>query len=300
MQISQNLVSPSKYDIKCPYKMDDIKYITVHNTANDASAQNEIKYMISNDKPVSFHYAVDDKEVVQGIPEDRNAWHAGDGNGPGNRNSIAVEICYSKSGGEKFEKAQRLAAQFVASKLKQYGLGIDRVRTHQSFSGKYCPHRTLDQGWDNFLNMVKQYMDDPNAPTPVPVPSRTVLYYQANIGGKAQWLPVVSGINDDAGLAGRTIEAIWAKPSSGSVTYRVHLLNGNWLPWVTTNYNASGSHKVDDYAGIIGREIDGIQFTGNVRYRAKIYQGKWLPWVNGSSDYAGLYGKRISNFQCEI
>ena len=35
--------------------------------------------MIRNDNEVSFHFAVDDKEVVQGIPLDRNAWHAGDG-----------------------------------------------------------------------------------------------------------------------------------------------------------------------------------------------------------------------------
>ena len=53
--------------------------IVVHNTANDASARNEIEFMQSNNKQTSFHYAVDDKEVIQGIPLDRNAWHAGDG-----------------------------------------------------------------------------------------------------------------------------------------------------------------------------------------------------------------------------
>lgn len=35
--------------------------------------------MIDNHNEVSFHYAVDDKEIVQGIPENRNAWHSGDG-----------------------------------------------------------------------------------------------------------------------------------------------------------------------------------------------------------------------------
>ena len=79
--------------------------ITVHNTWNDASAENEVKYMIGNKNKVSFHIAVDDKEAVQGIPLDRNAWHAGDGNGKGNRSSIGVEICHSKSGGERFAKA---------------------------------------------------------------------------------------------------------------------------------------------------------------------------------------------------
>ena len=89
----------SMYKDKCPHTMTPAR-IVVHNTANDASARNEIKYMQSNDKQVSFHIAVDDQEAVQGIPFDRNAWHAGDGaNGTGNRYGIAIEICYSKSGG---------------------------------------------------------------------------------------------------------------------------------------------------------------------------------------------------------
>lgn len=291
MNVIKNLVDKSKYDIKCPYYM-NAQFITVHNTANDASAASEINYMISNNNQVSFHFAVDDTQIVQGIPEDRNAWHAGDGNGLGNRNSIAVEICYSKSGGERFEKAEQLAAQFIAFKLKERGLDITRVKKHQDWSGKYCPHRTLDMGWSRFLNIINSYMGNPE-----PVQNLSV-NYQANIGGSKQWLPVVADLTDDAGLSNRTIEAIWAKPSDGSLTYRVHVLNGDWLPWVNTSFNASGSHQIDDYAGIIGKEIDGIQFKGNITYRAKLYGGNWLPEVTGESDFAGIFGKRISNFQC--
>ncbi|MEV2287601.1 N-acetylmuramoyl-L-alanine amidase family protein, partial [Paenibacillus larvae] len=70
MEIRKMLVDPSKYGIKCPNKVAP-KYITYHNTANDASAENEIRYMIRNNNEVSFHVAVDDKEAVQGIPFDR-------------------------------------------------------------------------------------------------------------------------------------------------------------------------------------------------------------------------------------
>ena len=159
MNIIKNLVPSTKYNIKCPYTMNP-EFIVVHNTANSASARNEIAYMVSNNNQVSFHYAIDDKEIVQGILENRNAWHAGDGaNGKGNRNGIAIEICYSKSGGDKFIAAEKLAAQFIASKLKEKGWGIDKVKKHQDFSGKYCPHRTLDMGWQRFLNMIKSYMN---------------------------------------------------------------------------------------------------------------------------------------------
>ena len=154
MKIIQNLVPKSKYSIKCPYSMVPTR-IVVHNTANDASAQNEIAYMIKNNNEVSFHYAVDDKEVVQGILETRNAWHAGDGaNGKGNREGIAIEICYSKSGGSKFTKAEENAVDLIVDILKKYGWGIDKVTKHQDYSKKYCPHRTLDMGWDRFIKMV--------------------------------------------------------------------------------------------------------------------------------------------------
>ena len=154
MKYRQMLVDESKWNIKCPYEMKP-EYITVHNTANDASAENEVNYMISNNNEVSFHYAVDDKEAVQGILTNRNSWNAGDGvNGTGNRKSIAVEICYSKSGGDRFIQAEKNAAQVVADLLKGWGLPLDRVRKHQDWNGKYCPHRTLDMGWDRFLKMV--------------------------------------------------------------------------------------------------------------------------------------------------
>lgn len=148
------LAPQSKWSIKCPYPM-TAEYITVHNTANDASANNEISYMISNNAEVSYHFAIDDKEVVQGIPLNRNAWHAGDGgSGTGNRKTIGIEICYSLSGGDRFTKAEQLAAEFIAQLLDERGWDIGKVKKHQDWSGKYCPHRTLDLGWNRFLDMI--------------------------------------------------------------------------------------------------------------------------------------------------
>lgn len=159
MKIIQNLVPASKHNIKCPYPM-VAEFVVVHNTANDASAANEVAYMIRNDNKVSFHYAIDDKDIIQGIPENRNAWHAGDGtNGRGNRKGLSIEICYSKSGGQRFIEAEKLAAKFIAFKLNEKGWGINKIKKHQDFSGKYCPHRTLDMGWQRFLDMVQSELD---------------------------------------------------------------------------------------------------------------------------------------------
>lgn len=159
VNIVKQLVPESKYGIKCPYSMKP-EYITVHNTAKDASAVNEVNYMINNNNEVSFHFAVDDIKAVQGLPLDRNGWHCGDsGKGTGNRKSIGIEICYSKSGGDKFTKAEQNAVELIVHLLKKYGWGIDRVKKHQDWSGKYCPHRTLDMGWDRFIKMIEYKLE---------------------------------------------------------------------------------------------------------------------------------------------
>lgn len=181
MEIRKKLVDPSKYGTKCPYTMNP-EFITVHNTYNDATAENEVAYMIRNDNQVSFHIAVDDKEAVQGIPLERNAWHCGDGGGNGNRKSIGVEICYSLNGGDRYYKAEDNAAVVVAQLMKQYNIPISKVRMHQSWSGKYCPHRMLAEGrWDSFIERVQNaYNGGSNnvAPTPTPPsPSGTGIAY---------------------------------------------------------------------------------------------------------------------------
>ena len=158
VEIIKNLVDKSKYNIKCPYEMKPTR-IVVHNTANDANARNEIAYMSNNNYEISFHYAVDDKEIVQGIEENRNAWHSGDGNGKGNREGIAIEICYSKSGGDRFIKAEQNAVDLIVDILKRYNWGIDKVTKHQDYSKKYCPHRTLDMGCDIFIKMIEDKLN---------------------------------------------------------------------------------------------------------------------------------------------
>ena len=164
MALIQSLIGADKYNIKCPYSMKP-KGICVHNTANDASAKNEISYMKSNNMEVSFHVAIDDVEAIQGIPFNRNAWACGDGaNGEGNRNYIQIEICYSKSGGTKFANAEKRAAKEIAALLKQYGWTINNVKKHQDFSNKYCPHRTLDNGWKRFLTMIEVELSNLNKP----------------------------------------------------------------------------------------------------------------------------------------
>lgn len=160
MQITNVICPESKYPTKCP-DVTEKDGICIHNTYNDASAMSEVSYMLGRPEKVSFHAAVDNYRIVTGLPFERSCYAAGDGRyGKGNAHKINIEICYSRSGGKQFEEAEKLAAEYTAYLLKEYGWGIDRVKKHQDFANKYCPHRTLDLGWQRFLNMVSSYLED--------------------------------------------------------------------------------------------------------------------------------------------
>lgn len=166
-ELIKRFIPTNKHKLKATYSMAP-QYITVHNTANDASAENEVKYMTNNSNATSYHVAIDDKEAIEAIPFTRTAWHCGDGaSGKGNRKSIGIEICYSKSGGAKYEAAEENAAQYIAALLKQYGWGVDRIKQHYDWSRKNCPHRIRTEGrWDTFIKRVQaalNTLDTPNA-----------------------------------------------------------------------------------------------------------------------------------------
>lgn len=311
IKIRQMLVDPSKYSIKCPNKV-NLTRIVVHNTANDASANNEVKYMITNNNEVSFHIAVDDVEAVQGIPFDRNTWNAGDGKGKGNMEGLSIEICYSKSGGERFIKAEQNAAKLIAQLLKERGWGIDRVTKHQDYNGKYCPHRTLDMGWSRFLNMIKAEMgieSDTSNSTNSSVSTSNAdvnIYYRVKTQ-KHGWLPEVRNLEDYAGWEGSPITGVAMKVDKGSIKYRVHIKGQGWLPYVT-GYN-TGDYN-NGYAGN-GGVVDAVEayyYTpSDIRpFKRVKYSVNAYPWQydneksNGQDGYAGVFGVTATKLRMEI
>ena len=300
VNIIKQIVPESKYGIKCPYKMTPTR-IVVHNTANDATARNEIAYMTNNDYETSFHYAVDDKEIVQGIEENRNSWNAGDGNGKGNREGIAIEICYSLSGGERFIKAEQNAVDLIVDILKRYGWGIDRVTKHQDYGNhKYCPHRTLDMGWDRFLNMIKAKLEDKPASNEVNV------YYRVKTQ-KHGWLSEVKNLEDYAGWENSPITGLAIRVDKGSIKYRVTTISGKTLGWIT-------GYDINDYiSGWAGNGepialVEAYYFTPNdIRpYQYAYYKVNNYPYQkdlikgNGFDGFGGVRGVPMTKFQIYI
>lgn len=330
--ITKNLVSEDKYGIKCPYAMEPVG-ITVHNTANSASADAEVSYMISNNNEVSYHFAVDENHAVQGLPLNRNAWHCGDGNGKGNRKTIAIEICRSTSDDESlFDRAEENAAELIAALCKEYGWTTDDIYTHQHWNGKYCPHKTLDRGWERFLDMVVREKLGEDVGEPDDMPSEdnqggddsgescgtdgtdvNVTYAVQLEDGTI--LPEVTNLEDYAGIRGRKIIGIAAKADRGELKYQVHVLGGGWLPYVTGydwddagNGYAGNGNVIDALRVYYSTPDDIVEADGykKAKYRVAPAGGSYYSWQrddetsNGQDGYAGMFGKPIDMVQITI
>ena len=135
---------------KRPGSKRPIDYIVVHNTGNPTStARNERDYLTNptNTSSTSFHIVVDEKEIIEAIPVEEIAFHAGDVEG--NRKGIGIELCESGD----FEKTKANAAKIIAYLMKHYHIPLSHVKTHHDFSGKQCPRKMLGN-WEEFLNAV--------------------------------------------------------------------------------------------------------------------------------------------------
>jgi N-acetylmuramoyl-L-alanine amidase len=128
--------------------------ITIHNTGNPKStAKNERGWLTNpnNNRTASYHIVVDEREAIECIPLNENAWHAGDGiRGAGNRKSIGIEICESGNYSKTIDNAVKLTAQL----LRERNWGTDKLRRHFDWSGKVCPRLMQPNDWQNWKDFV--------------------------------------------------------------------------------------------------------------------------------------------------
>ena len=125
-----------------------------------------------------------------------------------------------------------------------------------------------------------------------------------------KWYSEVKGLSNIAGRSKQAISAIALKVSRGKIRYRVHLLNGDWLPWVD-GYDIKDD--INGYAGIKGKVIDAVQieFSGVGDYKAtyrvrKQGNNKFMPYQHNTEHdteqdgYAGVIGTKIDGLQITL
>ena len=136
------------------------KYLTIHQTGNTSKGANALahhKLQSRSGVGYGWHWQVDDHEAIQTHSHDYKIWHAGDGRGSGNTESISIEICVNSDG--DYVKSVKNGAKLAAILLKEENIPIERMVQHNHWSGKDCPHE-IRKGvagitWNDFVNLVK-------------------------------------------------------------------------------------------------------------------------------------------------
>lgn len=140
--------------------------ITYHQTSNSSPAINERNYLNNRTDNVyiGFHFVVDEKQAIQCLPLSVQTWHAGDGQGNGNMKSIGVEIARSTNSDITLrDNAIENGAKLIAKLMKDYNIPMSKVKSHQSRSGKHCPHDILDRyGEQKFRNLIQAELNKLN------------------------------------------------------------------------------------------------------------------------------------------
>lgn len=116
--------------------------ITVHQTANTSRGANAKKHgeLQARIYKASWHYTVDDHEIVQSFQDNVQCWHAGDGVGYGNLNTIAVETCVNVD--SNYNRTIENLCEFLAFLCKKHNLNPNKdIYQHNHFSGKDCPQQ---------------------------------------------------------------------------------------------------------------------------------------------------------------
>ena len=139
--------------------------ITIHNTdwisvASGTTPAEQYTRATANGNmgDVRVHYYCDDVCAWQNLPDDWGGWHAADGDGDGNRRTIAIECIMRNSTDAQSLKSEDNCAKLTAYLIKKYGLTIKDVYTHNHwYSKKYCPAYILPH-WNSFIDKVNKYL----------------------------------------------------------------------------------------------------------------------------------------------
>lgn len=161
-------------------------YITIHATENvGGTADDHARYLSNSGKRsrnnprfgrsgwVTWHFTVDDREVVEHLLPTEQGDHA-DYGGRGDRQSIGIEICEFRNPTRQAATIDR-AARLTAWLADRYGIPQSHIVPHMHWPrwdyryGKPCPRILLERNpgaqrgwrmgtkWQKFLALVQRY-----------------------------------------------------------------------------------------------------------------------------------------------
>lgn len=151
------------------------QWIVIHFVGASGQAKANANYFRNTYRASSAHYFVDPNRIIQVVPDNRQAWHIGDGAlsgrgqyngyhryGATNANSIGIEMCQDTSRGRNawewpiHEKTYEQTLLLTKHLQKKYNIPNERVIRHFDASGKSCPGNWMANDWDKW----KQFKAD--------------------------------------------------------------------------------------------------------------------------------------------
>lgn len=177
LNLRQMIVPAGRYGrhIEFPLRA---QYITIHSTDNPGATALQHARGMANGAfrgkskwnrtgYLTWHFTVDHLQAIQSLPLNIQGEHA-DHDGPGNKTSIAIEICESRNRAQQAAAIDR-AARLAAYVMHQKGIPLDHIVPHQHWpqrhfnnNQKNCPRILLEGGrpgpkWNAFIQRVRSY-----------------------------------------------------------------------------------------------------------------------------------------------
>lgn len=142
------------------------RYLIIHWTANTgkgANARANRNYFQFTKRPASAHFIVDDREIVQCLPENEVAYHIGARQyfhpEARNSNSIGIEMCVNADG--NFAKMRENTVKLAADICKRWGIDpMTHMLRHWDVTRKDCPRFFVEDvaAWEQFKRDVAREM----------------------------------------------------------------------------------------------------------------------------------------------
>lgn len=274
-----------------------ITEITIHHMAARWTARRCGESFQAVGRQGSSHYGIGyDGEIAQYVSEEDTAWT--NGLWESNCRAVTIECANESSGGEWRVSDATVSSliKLVADIAKRNGLyplvKCDNFTWHQMYSPTACPGPYLISQLDRIVNEANKIIGGNGEAAQTNVSCAYQVFTD-------QWLPNVTGSNENdhdngyAGILGAPISGFVASAYGTDLTYKVHNINGEWLPEVKNR---------DDFAGILGRPIDGVMIRSEktlIHYKVHTTEDGWLPAVTGYSEsdhdngYAGILGHTV-------
>lgn len=315
MNISKQFLTKNKYSR--PGTTLKATHVAWHYVGNPGSTAQSNRNYFENLKNtgktyVSSHYVIGlEGEIIQCIPENEICYCTNNANSY----AIAIECCHPDNTGKFTEATEQALVELTADILTRLGKDNNNIIRHYDVTGKCCPKYYVNH--PEAYIAAKQKVADimsgivKSNSSSVNLSSQNIdIFYAVQCVGTS-WYPEVKNTKDYAGDNKRPIVDIMMRVSAGNIKYRVHVKDGNWLPWV------NGYDKNDDINGYAGNHqpIDAIEAYYNtpnnikpkyVKYRVSNCGGVYYAWQtdnkkeNGMDGYAGVFGKYIGKLQMKI